>query len=367
MASRRRMRRELAAMGLATRPVAVYEQLVARIRERELASGIHLLSLRTAPEGTDGGAILYMRDGDVDAVRTALPQAVAQLHEELHLPDLFAVPGRAMRVERVVGWQRWTRSTVYQEHFRRVHSARQFVVGLTDAAGCPRAFMAVSRDEWEPDMTVGDEATITSLRDEVQRALVAFDVTEDWSRPVEAILRDLALGLPIPTLLMDVEGRIIWMNGEAEVRLGLVAYTFGSTRFYGGAGALVAELGDWVRLELDQPGGALERAGLRRPSWLRPEEQLVVKRVGPHDGARVLICVYAPTPPVGRVALPAPSVGLSAREAEVAMYAARGFTALNIAARLNVAESTIKTHLKRVYKKLGVYSRVELTRKLIYG
>lgn len=51
---------------------------------------------------------------------------------------------------------------------------------------------------------------------------------------------------------------------------------------------------------------------------------------------------------------------LSPREAEIARLACEGFSVLNVAARLGVAESTIRTHLKHIYRKFGVHSRAEL-------
>lgn len=51
---------------------------------------------------------------------------------------------------------------------------------------------------------------------------------------------------------------------------------------------------------------------------------------------------------------------LSAREREVMVLAARGFTNKEIALDLKVAEGTVKIHLHRVYQKLGVKSRFAL-------
>jgi len=169
------------------------------------------------------------------------------------------------------------------------------------------------------------------------------------------ILRDLAVGLPIPTLLVDVNGHLVWMNGAAAARFGRRADD-----------ERMADLLEWARLERDLSGSASEHARSRRPTWLRPEERLTVKPVGADDRRRVLVCIHAPLRGVARAIPCAPGEleGLSPREAEVAVYASRGFTALNIAARLNVAESTVKTHLKRIYKKLGVCSRVELAHRL---
>jgi DNA-binding CsgD family transcriptional regulator len=51
---------------------------------------------------------------------------------------------------------------------------------------------------------------------------------------------------------------------------------------------------------------------------------------------------------------------LSAREREVARFAADGFANKMIARKLNIAEGTVKIHLHRVYKKLGIKSRLTL-------
>lgn len=52
--------------------------------------------------------------------------------------------------------------------------------------------------------------------------------------------------------------------------------------------------------------------------------------------------------------------GLSDRESELAAYAYRNYSARKIAGELFIAESTVYTHLKRIYKKTGVHSKAEL-------
>ena len=53
-------------------------------------------------------------------------------------------------------------------------------------------------------------------------------------------------------------------------------------------------------------------------------------------------------------------LGLTKREAEVAKMAVLGFTMANIAKKLSIKENTVHTHIKNIYQKLTISSRVEL-------
>ena len=55
---------------------------------------------------------------------------------------------------------------------------------------------------------------------------------------------------------------------------------------------------------------------------------------------------------------------LTAREQEIAALVAAGRTNREVADQLVLSERTIEAHLRNVYAKLGVRSRVELTRAL---
>ena len=57
-----------------------------------------------------------------------------------------------------------------------------------------------------------------------------------------------------------------------------------------------------------------------------------------------------------------PLASLTAREREIALLVAAGRTNREVAEQLVLSARTIEAHLRNVYGKLGVRSRVELTR-----
>ena len=60
----------------------------------------------------------------------------------------------------------------------------------------------------------------------------------------------------------------------------------------------------------------------------------------------------------------APPSVLSARERQIAMMVASGLSDANVAARLSLSEETVGSHLRRIYRKLGVHTRVALAARL---
>lgn len=79
--------------------------------------------------------------------------------------------------------------------------------------------------------------------------------------------------------------------------------------------------------------------------------------------ARAAALQPSETIPCGKNAAPADQAsppGLTRREQETARLAADGLYNQEIAERLGVSVNTVKTHLKKAYRKYGVSSRPEL-------
>ncbi len=80
-----------------------------------------------------------------------------------------------------------------------------------------------------------------------------------------------------------------------------------------------------------------------------------------HDGTTAVLELQREQPGLS----PGPLAALTARETEVARLVADGLGDREIAARLYLSRHTVSQHLKRVYRKLDVDSRVTLTRLLL--
>lgn len=92
--------------------------------------------------------------------------------------------------------------------------------------------------------------------------------------------------------------------------------------------------------------------------WLRAE-----RVVGGDGRARGLLLLERACPPDQTDALRA--LGLSPREAEVALALVRGQTAFEAAAELGISAHTVQDHTRHLYEKLGVHSRQELAARLL--
>jgi DNA-binding CsgD family transcriptional regulator len=55
---------------------------------------------------------------------------------------------------------------------------------------------------------------------------------------------------------------------------------------------------------------------------------------------------------------------LTRRERQVVEMAQRGFSTAGIAYQLGMGEETVRTHLRNIYRKFGVHSRLELFEKM---
>jgi DNA-binding CsgD family transcriptional regulator len=145
-------------------------------------------------------------------------------------------------------------------------------------------------------------------------------------------------------VVLTPDGEVSAVHGPADKLL--PAY-FGAN----GAGTLPAPLAQWAAREAT---ASPER--LHLPLVVqRPGRRLVARLVrGPGNGPPVIVLDERRVEPD---ATPLRELGLTSREAEALWWLTQGATTTEMAASLGVAPATVKKHLERVYRKLGVSSR----------
>jgi len=187
------------------------------------------------------------------------------------------------------------------------------------------------------------------------------------------ILAALGQCLPLTAFLFDQQGEILWLSQQARERLGIEGARVQSESRAAPLERVLGELRDaaMAAFGAEQP----EMTAIAQPvALLEPDEHLFVRwvpeRAG-RPGAALVAIVGADSTPGHPAAEPTREdcrrLGLTARESDVALLAARGRTEAQIAGALEIKESTVHTHLKRIYTKLGVASRAELTWTLVLG
>jgi DNA-binding CsgD family transcriptional regulator len=198
----------------------------------------------------------------------------------------------------------------------------------------------------------------------------------DGTRQLASVLQLM----PNPALLINGRGRVTFANTAAEALLrtgdGLLIDSGGDLQFTAAFPAESAALARTLAQALAVAAGTGDALGeplrLTRPSGAPPLLVLPVPLPPPTfelwnllEPARVLVLIIDPAAQRQRKASTVQAAfGLTHAEARVAVLVADGLTGPQAAEALGISLSTVKTHLKRCFDKIGVHSQVALARLL---
>lgn len=107
------------------------------------------------------------------------------------------------------------------------------------------------------------------------------------------------------------------------------------------------------------------RVRLRTGRWMSVQLD-VLETAEADDGPERLSLVIEPVAPYELAEVIAEAYGLTAREREVARLVVSGSSNPEVAAALSISPTTVQDHLKKVFAKLGVSSRHELTARMYF-
>ena len=103
---------------------------------------------------------------------------------------------------------------------------------------------------------------------------------------------------------------------------------------------------------------------LRTGRWMSVQVDVLEPADG--DGATRLSLVIEPVAPYELAGVIAEAYALTAREREVARLVVAGYSNPEVAAALSISVTTVQDHLKKVFGKLSVGSRHELTARMFF-
>jgi DNA-binding CsgD family transcriptional regulator len=210
-------------------------------------------------------------------------------------------------------------------------------------------YMQVTRSDKEPSFSDLDLKLTESIRLATETTLGRIAQSdEDVFAPAE-ILTALANSLPHRCAVLDQKGRLIWVNRTAEKMLDEQLLSLSGKYCLCSKSPIVEH---WKH--------AIQQASYPAVSAVNISNGLTVNRIERLSGNPLYLIIDT-------VAETAPNRSwkvLSSRENEIAGFAAQGYSPLNIGAMLSISTGTVRLHLKSIYRKLRVSSRVELALKM---
>lgn len=170
-------------------------------------------------------------------------------------------------------------------------------------------------------------------------------------------------GLGVGLVMTNAQGRVTWLNRAAQRVLGLDPEASRGrplqgllqdpklAEFWRGAQAVEEVVSTDVALSLP------------RPSQLKANATTAHDAHGQLVGRALLFCetpgATAPERLAGRPVVGGAPEGLTPQETKVLQLVGEGLSNRQIAERMQVAPSTVRSHLKHLYSKLGLRTRSE--------
>ena len=256
--------------------------------------------------------------------------------------------GRAVKISDFLTRSEFRRLGFYSEYWRKVGVDHRMALFFptTPSTGISLAIGRNAKDFSERDRLVLDLLRPHLMQARNNAAALARMQQESvrMKQTVEKLDRAV--------VALGEKGRVRWCTQRAGR---WISEYFGAAQ---GAGRLPDDLRRWVEHQRSTLTAERDIPRPRRPLVAeRAGKRLVMRLVDadPEDGH--LLILEERYVPLSAESLR--SLGLTGREAEILVGIARGNTDKAMAEDLYISPLTVKTHLQRIYRKLGVKSRAE--------
>ncbi|MFQ5779122.1 MAG: LuxR C-terminal-related transcriptional regulator [Terriglobia bacterium] len=282
------------------------------------------------------------------------PDAVLPLHEEVwqqHMTEHAVLAhivrtgdGQALKISDFQTRRQYQRTGLYDKLYRPLNV--QDVLCVEPVVRVPRvAGIALSRDR--RSFTEQERLLLNLVRPHLAQAwrnAKKISRLEQQLRLLDRAVEEAGRGV----IILDRRGQVRFLSTEAKR---LLHEYFGSSWRRGGQ--LPADLERWIRCQQELPTASEVPPPRAALTVQLDGRRLEVRLLSEADQSLLLLeeqresCDPAFLKPLG----------LTAREAEVLAWVARGKTNAEIGAILGLSPRTVQKHLERVFSKLGVENR----------
>ncbi len=251
----------------------------------------------------------------------------------------------------------------FSEFMQRVpyHHALGILTGVGEQ---PVAVVGVHRQRHERDFCVDDQSILDRIGPHLARAsLLRRDVTDPlWTARTAMVV-------------FSATGEAVFLNAAARCFLG-VTPSQALLAAVPAQGAGVINLASqrfrltrlpWTAASLLHGVAMDEGAGSRIDCSQKHQGEALEERWSAATRQRAGAVILAFQPYRGRIDLTRrlATYGLSPRQLEIAAWAMRGLSNVEIARRVFIGEQTAREHFQEIYRRIGVRSRAELLAKVL--
>jgi DNA-binding CsgD family transcriptional regulator len=257
--------------------------------------------------------------------------------------------GQAVKITDFLTQREFRRLGLYNDLFRRVSIDQWMSIVLPHG---PLAATAVSLGRSGKDFSERDRLLLNVLRPHLMQAYDNAAALTQAQQEGSILIEQTMEKLDRAVVVLREKRRLQWCTERA--RKWLREY-FGPAQ---DADHLPDDLRRWVEYQLS---ALVDQRDIRLPQhplvMKRAGKRLLVRFVADHSEDRHLLILEEQYIPLSIESLA--SLGLTNREAQILLGIAQGKTNKAIGEDLYVSPLTVKTHLQRLYRKLGVASRTE--------
>ena len=303
--------------------------------------------MTTDPDTLLPSAILPMDSNP--ALHRQFSEVELQGHADINSFDELRRSGRTAAGLSLTTGGDLARSLRYRE-VHMPHGLRDELRLLARSANATWAIACVTRAQDLPDFTADEVRWVASIADDLGEGL-----RSRLARPVSGSDAGRSPGM----LVVGADGTIeastgaadAWMESLSAPYPGALPTPIAMVALQAQANAAGSQAGRAARLRLQLPGGG----------WLLVHAD-VLRDAGAAAG-RVAV-VLEPADRAELVPLLVALHGLTGRERDVTELLVGGIGTDEIATRLHISRHTVRDHVKAIFAKVGVSSRVELTAAL---